>query len=234
MFTTKLHLASIFGLLSLPLVCAEDAHYRLYHRLHRPSETQNNFKERATVIISEDNSLAFQFAPTFRQDILSFAETLNEVEDKDSLIYQVALERDGDSKEDQWDVSSVKACHLAESTTEQIYLHVSDIHNPKPYAINYYVSPIPHDGACPKPRSKKKAISLESFAKVNTTVTLKGAHVPPLPQLVAPPPLTPEGEPVVPVQEKTFVQKYWVYIIIAMLAAMLAGPAEEDKPARKE
>ena len=36
--------------------------------------------------------------------------------------------------------------------------------------------------------------------------------------LRTPPPLTAEGEPVKPEPEKTFLQKYWLYIVAAMFA----------------
>jgi hypothetical protein len=36
------------------------------------------------------------------------------------------------------------------------------------------------------------------------------------PELRAPPPLTATGDPVVQVPEKTFLQKYWLYLVIAL------------------
>lgn len=38
------------------------------------------------------------------------------------------------------------------------------------------------------------------------------------PQLRVPPPLTATGDPIVPEPEKTFLQKYWHYIVIALIA----------------
>lgn len=37
------------------------------------------------------------------------------------------------------------------------------------------------------------------------------------PELRMPPPLSPEGQPVQPPQEKSFVQKYWVYMAIGLV-----------------
>ncbi|KAG6880376.1 hypothetical protein C0992_007787 [Termitomyces sp. T32_za158] len=214
-----LRFAAVLALLILPAVSTHHAQYTLYHRLYHPSEPQGHFEQRGTVTISHDNSVSFHPAPSFEDDISSFSHDMKQVKNKDLLLYQVALEREGDKKEEHWDVSSVKACHLAGSTSEQIYFHAVDVHGPKPYAINYFVTPIPHDGACPRSRSKKaKLPSLESFAKVNTTVFLKGSHVPPLPHLTSPPPITPDGQPVAPVSEKTFLQKYWMYIAAFLLA----------------
>lgn len=36
------------------------------------------------------------------------------------------------------------------------------------------------------------------------------------PELRIPPPLTPEGEPVASVPEKSFVQKYWIYMVVVL------------------
>ncbi len=38
------------------------------------------------------------------------------------------------------------------------------------------------------------------------------------PQLRTPPPLTQQGTPVEPVPERSFIQKYWVYIVVALAA----------------
>ncbi|KAG6869307.1 hypothetical protein C0993_000060 [Termitomyces sp. T159_Od127] len=251
--SSALRFAAVLALLALPAVSTHHAQYTLYHRLYHPSEPQGRFQQRGTVTIAHDNSVSFHSAPSFADDIYSFAGDLKQVRNKDLLLYQVALERDGDKKEEHWDISSVKAvrvcssgpvwflvilpfqCHLSESTSEQIYLHTVDVHVPIPYAINYFVTQIPHDGACPKSRSKKtKVLSFESFAKANTTVMIQGSHFPPLPHLASPPPITPDGQPVTPVPEKTFLQKYWMYIAALLLATMLAGGGEEEKPARRE
>jgi len=37
------------------------------------------------------------------------------------------------------------------------------------------------------------------------------------PELRAPPPLTPEGQVVTPEPEKSFLQKYWIYILAVMV-----------------
>ncbi|KAG6830834.1 hypothetical protein H0H92_014486 [Tricholoma furcatifolium] len=233
--TLTLPFAAILGLLSLSIVSADNVQYRLHHRLYHPLEDQGPFRQRGIVTMADDNSVDFQLAPTFADDIASFAKDQQQVQNKNSMLYQVALEREGDTSEAHWDISSVKACHLPGSTAETIYLHVTDTH--KPYAINYFVSPTPHNGACPKSKSKKSAKKpppFESFANINTTVILKDPHYPPLPQLATPPPLTPEGAPVEPVPEKSLLQKYWMYGLAALVAIILAGPAEvEEKPRRQ-
>jgi hypothetical protein len=48
------------------------------------------------------------------------------------------------------------------------------------------------------------------------------------PELRKPPPLTLEGEPVKPVPEQSFFQKYWMYGLIAMAALRKSRPIELD------
>lgn len=43
------------------------------------------------------------------------------------------------------------------------------------------------------------------------------------PELRVPPPLTPQGEPVQAVPEKSFIQKYWIYILVALGALRKCG-----------
>ena len=101
--------------------------------------------------------------------------------------------------------------------------------------MDYFVLPIPHHGSCPKIKSKKTtpAASVMNLSKrvqqLNTTVLLRRTENPPLcvlfispsifthpflrrPELREPPPLTPQGEVVKPQPEKSFLQKYWMYI----------------------
>jgi len=49
------------------------------------------------------------------------------------------------------------------------------------------------------------------------------------PELRKPPPLTPQGEPVQPVPEQSFIQKYWIYILIALGALVLTGGGEPEE-----
>jgi len=229
-------LAALVTLLSISLGRAQSTHLRLFHRLHHPTAAHAQFSERGTVHIAENNTVSFQLSPSFAQDLYSFAQALHTVNDKNLLLYQVALEREGDAAETQWDISSVKACHLHKSTAESIHLHTLDLDKPRPYAIDYFVSPVPHDGACLKSSSNKltaqpfSSQTFETFANVNTTIILKGSRFPPLPQLATPPPISPEGEPIVPVPEKTFLQKYWMYIVGFLLLTVLTGGGEEEKP----
>ncbi|PSS37366.1 hypothetical protein PHLCEN_2v843 [Hermanssonia centrifuga] len=52
---------------------------------------------------------------------------------------------------------------------------------------------------------------------------------PTLPQLRTPPPLTAEGKPFEVPHEKTFLQKYWIYIVVALVALALSPGAPEEE-----
>ncbi|KAK7470501.1 hypothetical protein VKT23_001927 [Stygiomarasmius scandens] len=226
------------GLL-FPLL-AYASNVNVYHRVLIPNVPQSSFIERGVL---DTSTSSFQPSPSFSQHFSQFAERLQDLisnndVDTESVLYQVALERKGG----EWDVSSVKLCHLPFISSDSIILHIPDhATDSYPYAIDYFVSPVPHDGSCPKFSAKDSGLTaamLSSFSKnadkINTTVSLISAGLPPLPQLRTPPPLTPTGEPVQPVPEKSFLQKYWMYIAALMIALLLSGGApEEEQSGRK-
>ncbi|CAL1700551.1 unnamed protein product [Somion occarium] len=220
-------------LLFLPLVLAADTSLRILHRVYHPKVPGIPFTERGSLLLSRSGpfpQVSLVPSEMLSTDLLEFAQTLHDADAYgDSALYQVALEHEGDKDQSQWDVSSVKACHLQQSFSESITLHVSS--GGTPYAIDYFVGPIPHNGACPKhrPVSKTSPETLAIKPITNTTVLLSSPRSPPQPQLRAPPPLTTEGKVVEPVPEKNFLQKYWIYILVAVLALLLSpAPPEEE------
>jgi hypothetical protein len=48
------------------------------------------------------------------------------------------------------------------------------------------------------------------------------------PELRKPPPLTPQGEPVKPAPEQSFIQKYWIYGLVALGALRESCPSRLD------
>ncbi|KAJ6598930.1 hypothetical protein DFH09DRAFT_19080 [Mycena vulgaris] len=217
-------------LASVPLLCAADSSFQVYHRLYEPKQPESPFTPRGSILIPANGHASFQPSPSLAEDLTQFAGELQTVK---GALYQVALEQKGHGMAGQWDIASaVKVCHLNQATFETFVLH-STLEN-TPYALDYFVGPISHNGACPK---KSKAPSpLLSFASnvgsLNSTVVVRSPRLPPLPELRVPPPLTPEGEPVVPVPEKSMFQKYWMYGLAILIALMLSGGAEEE-PAKK-
>jgi len=183
------------SILGLPLVAADPSQLKLFHRLFHPQAALVPFTERGIVTLADNTLPSFQPSSSFLDDFDSFADALQTAEKIPSgqWLYQVALQRHGDNVESQWDVSAVKAvscrlnpsfdilipdyqCHLPLATSETVYLHSLDASKPMPHALDYFISPVPHDGACP-PQSSL----LQSFPKkVNTTVVLRAASSPPV------------------------------------------------------
>ena len=50
------------------------------------------------------------------------------------------------------------------------------------------------------------------------------------PELRSPPPLTPEGQVVTPEPEKSFLQKYWFYILAVMVVLGQSSPPLASTP----
>jgi ER membrane protein complex subunit 10 len=119
-------------------------------------------------------------------------------------------------------------CHLPKSTSETFIVHQTS--DGKPFSLDYFISPIPHDGSCPQTKTGSKFRQIS-----NTTLSVHSPKLPPLyghlvvqnfpnadfcfmcrPELRKPPPLTPQGEPVQPAPEQSFIQKYWIYGLVAL------------------
>ncbi|KAG1759811.1 hypothetical protein EDD22DRAFT_904273 [Suillus occidentalis] len=198
----------------------EPTELRLIHRVVHPDLPVIPWVELGTVSIPSFKSIS----PTGSHASLSLAESLHDdlAEFKDAVnpnlqgaMYHVSIEL----PESQGSVSSIKACLLPSSTSANIVIHFSA--TGEPFAIDYSVSPVPGDGICP-------ATNTDNYPAHNASVVLKSPRMAPLPELRIPPPLTPEGEPVVPVPEKSFVQKYWIYIVVVLGALLISGPAEDS------
>ena len=76
-------------------------------------------------------------------------------------------------------------CHLPSSTSESFTIHVDQ--RGAPFGLDYFVGPVPHDGACPgqsksQSRGGRKAGSSPAQLRpiTNTTVTLRSPTFPPL------------------------------------------------------
>lgn len=205
----------------------------LHHRLGHVTP----FSPYATLLIALNGSLSLQPAHPLHLP----SSTL------DSLYYYLALQCD-DQPQSSWHLSSVKAvclsvlfgshsshpfqCHLPRASSQTLVLHTDNL---KPFAVDYFVSPIPQDASCPDMSPQTSLV--ESIRALNTTLILKLSHSPPLyetflfnpphscrfrPQLRSPLPLTPTGQPVQPLPHKSFLQKYWIYIALFFLALGLS------------
>ncbi|KIM46057.1 hypothetical protein M413DRAFT_441117 [Hebeloma cylindrosporum] len=209
----------------------------IYHRVFHPALPAQPYLARGSLAISS-NPPTLVPSPDIAEHLVSFSETLESIQDSAEALYQVALEREGDTSA-LWDISSVKVCHLSLASSETILLHLSGDPDPKPFALDYYISPIPHHGSCPQTISKKKihpatpVMNLSKTAQhLNTTIILRRTESPPLPELREPPPLTPKGEVVIPQPEKGFLQKYWMYIGALALILLVGSGPEDERPKR--
>ncbi|KAI0092644.1 hypothetical protein BDY19DRAFT_990348 [Irpex rosettiformis] len=246
---------------------------RVLHRIYHPSRPSEPFTDRGALILTRSGPAvatphtkgAFNTAvrganllphETLPQDLVGLEHAFQSIVDdlvtkglsatkaSQEVLYQLALEHPGDSHHSQWHVSSVKACHLAQSTFEDVTIHFSANISLLPFALDYFVGPIPHDGSCPRlPKRQVKTggllhsdetvpetplVSFAGLARLNSTVHVKAPRVPPLPTLKTPPPVNAEGKVVQPPPEKSFLQKYWIYIAVAMAA--LGAPLFSRSP----
>ncbi|KAG2156186.1 hypothetical protein DEU56DRAFT_765943 [Suillus clintonianus] len=220
-----MHTSISFALLSLFSLATSQVHepteLRLMHRVVHPDLPVTPWAELGIVTVPSFESISptgshasISLAESLRDDLAEFAEAVNP--NMQGAMYHVAIEL----PELEGSVSSTKACLLPSSTDANIVIHFSA--KGEPYAIDYAVSPVPRDGICP-------ATSTGSYpAHTNTSVVLKSPRMAPLPELRIPPPLTPEGEPVVPIPEKSFVQKYWIYMVVVLGALLISGPADDS------
>ncbi|KAI0322518.1 hypothetical protein OF83DRAFT_1049297 [Amylostereum chailletii] len=200
---------SLLSLLLASLVAA-DGQYRILHRVFHPSLESTGFFERGTLLIDAAGLPTLQPSSSLSDDLRAFAFASHHPD----FLYQIALAPPDGS--DSWDISSVKACYLRADTLESILLHYpSDEPGAAPYALDFFVSPLPHDGTCP-PGPPLLA------APRNTSIAVSFPRRPPVPELHAPPQLSPQGEVVQPVPEKSFIQKYWIYAVIVLGAMRMS------------
>ncbi|TFY75398.1 hypothetical protein EWM64_g8616 [Hericium alpestre] len=192
----------------------------LYHRIYHPSLDSDQFFNRGVLDIDRHGQVSFQPAAAFAADLLSFAEASDPLHD---ALYQIALPSSSAADDAPWHISSVKACHLSGSSIDSIVLHSAEPGS-LPYALDYFVAPIPHDARCPAVTPKSSPVAVASR---NTSVDLSFPRQPPLPELRAPPPLSPQGQPVKPAEEKPFLQKYWMYIAL-LLGVMMFAPGRDE------
>ncbi|KAI9574694.1 hypothetical protein HD554DRAFT_2049235 [Boletus coccyginus] len=196
---------------------------RVKHRVVHPNLPVTSWSELGTVALPSLHSISplgssatLIPSDTGFRDLVQFTESVDPI--VEGAMYHVALERPGVT-DDVWPTSVVKACHLPGSTSAHITVHFSP--SGLPFAIDYFVSPVPHDGSCPPPNTRK------SYPAHNTTVILMSPRQPPQPELRTPPPLTAEGEPIAPAPEKSFLQKYWIYMVLIFGVLLISGPVDE-------
>jgi len=216
MFSLASILAIILAALPLPLSA-----FQLHHRVLHPSLPEPSFLNRASILSDAAGNLRIEPLPTLQSHFDTFAETAHVTD----ALYQLALDPNPGQSTSLWLVSSVKACHLVNNANEHIVLHLP-YPGGTPFALEYFIDSVPSDGTCPPSKASGRNLALPH----NVTVTVSLPRRPPLPQLRVPPPLTATGDPIVPQPEKPFLQKYWIYIVLALGAFILAPAPPEEGP----
>ncbi|KAH9977941.1 hypothetical protein BGW80DRAFT_1456079 [Lactifluus volemus] len=191
--------------------------FRLYHRLFHPSLPEQNFVKRGSIIEDVDGKFRVQSLSSTLQHQLPLAETSEHVTD---VLYQLAL--DPGKTDSLWLISSVKACHLGKTANEHLVIHLPSPGG-TPFAFNYFIDPIPLDGTCPPNQVLTSVLALPGTPRSHSHLRVNHRY------LRAPPPVTATGDPVPVEPEKTFLQKYWLYILLA-LGALLIAPGGEEAP----
>ncbi|TRM67660.1 hypothetical protein BD626DRAFT_534024 [Schizophyllum amplum] len=204
----------------------------VYHRVLAPTGPQSDFSLRGVISSSKDGDITYASTGPLSDSVSALARALP-TEPASTALYQLTLAPEGATAPEKWPVSSVKACHLASATAEMLVLHVAEDApaDPVPFALDFFVAPtLP----C---TSETLAGALDAYAvradTVNRTVTVRSPVLPPLPDLRTPPQISAEGAPVPPPVEKSFIQKYWMYMVAALIAILAMG-GPEDMPERGE
>jgi hypothetical protein len=111
------HWPTIISVLAtfLPITSAADESttYKLHHRIFHPSSPDALWAPRGELQLTHGSPAKILDSYEFRADLSAFAQAirgaLEENEDVFEVLYQVALERPGDSSPRDYDISSVRA-----------------------------------------------------------------------------------------------------------------------------
>ncbi|KAF8605470.1 hypothetical protein BDV93DRAFT_521776 [Ceratobasidium sp. AG-I] len=182
----------------------------VHHRVHLPGQAPAPFTPKGTVLLTP-NGPSYAPAAAFRDELTTWAASNNP-----HARYEVALETE--ESPDTWPRSSVKLCYVTAAKDEYFTMHKSvsgDV-----FALDYHLSSVPKDGACPSAPA--------SLFIASTDIILKSPSPAFSPRLKTPPPLGADGQTIKPVVEKSFIQKYWMYIVpvLILLLVMPGGPEE--------
>lgn len=116
MWSTALLRVVLAALAVAPAVHAEPGQLRLFHRVFHPLVPQAQFLERGSLQSTPGNQFSYSPSSLLARDLDSFAQTLADIAkagfSPDTALYQVALEREGDATEANWDISGVKVVSL--------------------------------------------------------------------------------------------------------------------------
>ncbi|KAG8746793.1 hypothetical protein FRC10_003776 [Ceratobasidium sp. 414] len=190
----------------------------VHHRVRVPG-SDAPFTLKGTVLLTPDGP-SYAPAASFRDQLTAWAQASEK-----TALYDVALQTDANPAD--WPRASTRLCYVTAAKEERLTMHrtrAGDV-----FAIDYHLASVPTDGACP---------SASPLFLASTEVQLKSPTPPfrqfrlnPIctsPRLRTPPPLAQDGQPIAPVAEKSFIQKYWMYIVPALIILLVLPAGPED------
>ncbi|KAL4076102.1 hypothetical protein V8B97DRAFT_1924246 [Scleroderma yunnanense] len=227
--TRSLLATLLLGLVPCAYTQGDHVQLHLRHRVIHPNLPITTWSEFGSIAVPSLPSISPSGTPVTFVPSESLLDGLSEFAEHvdptlDEAFYQVTVQRPG-MTEAMWPVSIMKGCLMSMSTSSSITIHLSPLG--EPLGLDYFVSSVPYNGLCPPSSETSK-----SYPVHNTTVLLKSSRSPPSPSLRAPPPLTPDGAPIPPVPEKSFLQKYWMYIAVVLVTLLISGAPEEPTNSR--
>ncbi|WVQ83116.1 hypothetical protein IAT38_005254 [Cryptococcus sp. DSM 104549] len=199
----------------LPLSLADPTPYHTIHQRFLPasplsasSASPPPFSKLGSIFIPRDNGVVGTV--TLGSLATKGVET---VKDDGKGWYQVAVQV-GDDDEDEWLIASTRSCYLSSPPTVKLLLNGT-----LPLSIS--VHPESPSQACePSPVCLLRDIRYINFQTYSPSVTKN-------PLLAPPPTVDTTGAPQEPPPEKSFTQKYWMYIVgIGLFFAISMGPDE--------
>lgn len=226
--TGLLYLLSAYGALAQPntgvpvddvALPAGSAELRIFHRILNP------YEEAAGSGSSWQEKSRYD-ARTGKKVAVHHELIVDEV-DSEGLWYQVAVGNDEQGVDDtsRWPMSSVKLCYLPVSNlTANIHISpftqsVSGIH------LSLSSDSLPKDGSCPSHVRAVRNTHLDMTIEMITPQTIPTLQAagssPAMPRVDPQTGETIAAEGVQP--EKTFLQKYWMYLFGAMLILGMSG-----------
>ncbi|KAE8218560.1 hypothetical protein CF319_g7587 [Tilletia indica] len=138
-------------------------------------------------------------------------------------------------------LTSVKKCHLV--STSSTLRDVLALHLPSsiagrsrsPTAISYSVPGLVlGSDACPLPQSGPYAKRWTEVEGVNTTIRVGSPVIAAEPPMRAPIPVKEDGTPDTPPPPKSFLQKYWMYLLPLLILMFIPSEAEHSGSAEHD
>ncbi|CAD6906202.1 unnamed protein product [Tilletia controversa] len=157
------------------------------------------------------------------------------------LVQGTGAEAIGRSQAEDGPLTSVKKCHLVSSSAtlrDELVLQLASSisgRSRRPTAIAYSIPGlILGSDACPLLESGPYAKRWTELEGVNTTLRVGSPVFAAEPPLRAPIPVKQDGTPDTPPPEKSFLQKYWMYLLPILILMFIPSEAEHSGSAEHD